>query len=192
MNLGNVPQQAGLPDWVLLSLAVWFFAGACFYLYRLLFAKEVRAVYGYWDIENEIGHGICMLAMVTMLAPMLLPIPFMVWAGLLGAACLWFLARAVFWGRKVSYPTKWWWDWAHVAMLAGMAIMFAGVSFPLLTYVTGAFWLWFAGYYAYETYHDAKTRKLLYIGSDLAHVSMGVMMFVMTVAPGLFMGHMAM
>jgi hypothetical protein len=188
---GNMPMEAGLPQWVLLTLAVWFFAGACFYLYRLLFAKEVRAVYGYWDIENEIGHGVCMLGMVTMLTPMLLPIPFLAWAWLLGAGAVWFFVRAIFWGRKLSY-NKWWWDWAHVAMLGGMALMFAGIMHPLLTLVAGAFWLWFGGYYAYQTYHDAKTGKPLYIGSDLAHMSMGVVMFLMTVAPGLFMGHMVM
>lgn len=184
----NMPMNSGsAPEWVLLALALWFFAASGFYLYRILFAQNVRSVYGYWDIENEIGHGICMLGMVTMLAPTLLPVPALVWAGILGAAALWFVARAVSWGRRLSYPTKWWWDWAHVGMLGGMAMMFAGFGSPLWTWLTGAFWLWFAAYYAYSTYHDAPSGKLLYIGSDLAHLSMGVVMFIMTIFPALLM-----
>lgn len=181
-----------LPDWALTAFSLWFFLGAAFYLYRILFADRVRAVYGYWDIENELGHGICMLAMVTMLSPMLLPLPFTLWAWVLGAGALWFTARALTWGKRVSYPSKWWWDWAHVGMLGGMAIMFAGFSFPYMTWIAGAFWLWFTGYYIYSTIHDLPTGKVLYLGSDLAHMTMGAMMFVMTVWPELFMGHMVM
>lgn len=181
-----------LPDWALTAFSLWFFAGTVFYLYRILFADRVRAVYGYWDIENELGHGICMLAMVTMLAPMLLPVPFALWAWVLGAGAVWFTARALTWGKRVSYPNKWWWDWAHVGMLGGMALMFSGASFPYMVWISGAFWLWFTGYYVYSTIHDLPSRRVLYLGSDLAHMTMGAMMFTMTVWPELFMGHMAM
>lgn len=190
MNITSV-QSDGLPEWALLSLALWFFSGSCLYLYRLLFPKQVSAVYGYWDWQNEVGHGICMLAMVTMTAPMLLPVPFLVWAGALGLAALGFVARALTWGRRLSY-NKSWWDWTHVGMLGGMALMFSGLSFPVLTFITGAFWLWFSLHYVRETWRDSRSGKALYIGSDLSHLSMGIVMFAMTVAPSLFMGHMSM
>ncbi|MFX6023539.1 hypothetical protein ABTF26_21110, partial [Acinetobacter baumannii] len=35
--------------------------------------------------------------------------------------------------------------------------------------------------------HDAPSGKLFYIGSDLAHLSMGVVMFIMTIFPALLM-----
>lgn len=191
MCLSTITTAGMLPEWSLLALAVWFFAGSGFYLYRLLFPAHVQSVYGYWDWQNEVGHGICMLAMVTMLSPMLLPVPFTVWAGVLGLAAVGFVARGLTWGRKLAY-NKAWWDWAHVGMLGGMAIMFAGISHPVVTVVTGAFWLWFSLYYAYETWVDARSGQALYIGSDVSHFSMGVVMLAMTVAPTAFMGHMSM
>ena len=191
MTTANVSDPGALPEWALLTLAVGFLAGACFYLYRLLFPKHVKAVYGYYDVENEAGHGLCMLAMTTMLAPHLLPIPFRVWSVILGAAALWFFVRALTWGKQVP-GARWWGDWAHVGMLAGMGMMFTGANVPFLAVAQGAFWLWFSVYYVFETYRDSRARKPLYLGSDVSHLSMGVMMLAMTVAPGLFMAHMAM
>lgn len=190
MDLINA--SAALPEAVLLPLAVWFFGAACFYLYRGLFPEAVKSVYGYSDLENEVGHGLCALAMVPMLAPMLLPIPNLVWTILLGLGCAYFTARALTWGKRVSYATKWWWDWAHVGMLGGMAVMYAGITFAPLTALLSLFWLWLLGYYLYELSHDLKSRNIFYIGSDLTHATMGGVMFVMSVAPSLFMSHMSM
>lgn len=181
-----------LPEWLLVTAAIWFFACACFYLYRLLFAESVKAAYGYWDKENEIGHGLCMLGMVTMLSPALLAVPNMIWTLVMIAGCCWFLARAVSWGRRVSYKSKWWWDWAHAIMFGGMALMFGNVSSLWFAVPLGCFWLWFACYYLYELVHDSRSGQWLYIGSDLAHMSMGAMMLLMTCAPSLFMNHMGM
>ncbi|MBY0552683.1 MAG: hypothetical protein K2W95_35700, partial [Candidatus Obscuribacterales bacterium] len=74
MNFNSMDHSAhqGAPEWLLYSLAALFLCGACFYLYRIVFSKRVKAHYGYIDIENEIGHGLCMAGMVTMLAPALL------------------------------------------------------------------------------------------------------------------------
>jgi hypothetical protein len=198
MNLDNMNMPmcgmhtSGAPEWLLLALAVWFFAGSGFYLFRTLFADSVKKVYGYFDLENEVGHGLCLLGMVTMLAPTLLPISATIWTFVLAAASLWFTARALTWGKRVPYATKWWWDWAHVVMLSGMAIMFAGVTTFWLTVPLGIFWTWLFGYYSYELVHDVKSRKTFYIGSDLAHASMGLVMLLMTAMPSYFMAHMAM
>lgn len=181
-----------LPEAVLLPLGVWFFAIACFYLYRGLFAEQVKAVYGYSDLENEVGHGLCALAMVPMLAPMLLPIPNPIWTVALGVAAVYFFARALTWGKRVGYATKWWWDWAHVGMLAGMAFMYSGLSIAPLAVLFGVFWMWLTAYYLYELAHDLKSRNVFYIGSDLAHATMGGVMLAMTFAPSLFMAHMSM
>lgn len=171
------------PEWLLYSIAALFFAGACFYLYRLLRASTVKAVYGWYDWENEIGHGICMLAMASALAPPFLQLPAMFWAITLSLSGGWFLVRALTWGRKLPY-NKWWSDWAHVGMCLGMALMFYPLNLGAwFVYLQQAFWLWFAGYYAYETYHDLKKPKALYIGSDLSHLAMGVVMFIMTTCP---------
>jgi thioredoxin 1 len=175
------------PDWLLFGLAALFLAGALFYLYRLLRPSHVRSVYGYFDWENEIGHGLCLLGMVTMLAPSLLPIPAMAWAAILGLGTLWFTARALTWGKRVTYPAKWWWDWAHVAMLGGMALMYTNVTTLWVTLPLGVFWLWLGGYYLYELTHDIRGGKGLYIGSDLAHSLMGFVMLLMTLFPAAFM-----
>jgi hypothetical protein len=100
---------------------------------------------------------------------------------LVGAG-LFFIARAATWGRKLSY-NKWWWDWAHVGMLLGMSLMFLPIQVGSFAYVLEAFWLWFAAYYTYELVHDLMKPKALYVGSDVSHLAMGVVMFIMTVAP---------
>lgn len=168
-------------------LAALFAAGGLFYVYRLLRPSHVQATYGYHDWENEVGHGLCMLGMVTMLSPALLPIPAIVWTWVLGVAAAWFTARALTWGKKVGYATKWWWDWAHVLMLTGMATMYAGFSPIWLNVPFGIFWAWLGGYYLYELAHDLRSRKTLYIGSDIAHSAMGIVMLLMVLFPAAMM-----
>lgn len=171
------------PEWFVFSLAAVFFAGACFYLYRLFAVTAVKKAYGYHDWENEIGHGICMLAMASSLAPAAFKLPTVFWTVSLSAGAVWFTARALTWGRKLPY-NKAWWDWAHVGMLGGMALMFHPLN--LGSWFTGlqiAFWLWFSGLYAYETYHELKAPKAFSLGSNLSHLLMGVVMLVMTLWP---------
>lgn len=164
-------------------LAALFAAGGLFYLYRLLRPSHVQATYGYTDWENEIGHGLCMFAMVTMLSPAFLPIPAAVWTWVLGVGAAVFTARALTWGKRVNYATRWWWDWAHVLMLGGMSIMFAGFSPLWLTIPFGLFWAWLGAYYLYQLVHDARTGKVLYMGSDIAHSAMGFVMLLMLLFP---------
>lgn len=190
MDLINA--TSGLSEAVLLPLGVWFFAASGFYLYRALFPEHVKGAYGYSDLENEIGHGLCALAMVPMLAPMLLPIPTIAWTVMLSAGFVWFTLRALNLGKRVGYATRWWWDWAHVGMLGGMALMYAGVNWAPLSIALAVFWTWLAGYYLYELVHDLKSRNPFFIGSDLVHATMGGVMLLMTVAPSLFMGGMSM
>jgi thioredoxin 1 len=172
------------PAWLIYSLGAVFFAGFCFYLYRLLNPSAVKKVYGYHDWENEVGHGLCMLSMAAMLAPAWLQLPAALWVGLLSAGAGWFLLRALTWGRKLAHNKVWWWDWAHVGMLSGMALMFHPLNLGAwFTWLQLAFWLWFASYYAYETYHELKEPKFLYMQSNVSHLLMGVVMFIMTMWP---------
>lgn len=172
------------PAWLIYTLGALFAAGAFIYLYRLLNAAAVKKVYGYHDWENEVGHGLCMASMAAMLAPVWLQLPAMFWTVTLSAGALWFLARALTWGRRLAHNKVWWWDWAHVGMLGGMALMYYPLA--LGSWFTGlqvVFWLWFSSYYAYETYHELKEPKLLYMQSNLSHLLMGVVMLIMTLWP---------
>jgi hypothetical protein len=180
--------HATAPAWLLYALAVWFAAGAFFYLYRILSPRTIQ-VYGRRDLENEISHALCLAAMVTMIEPWMLPLPFLFWVVVLGVAAVWFMARTVFWGRKKP-GNKWWWDAIHVGMLGFMALMFAGISSFLVDSVASAFWIFFAGYAAYYAYKLRQTGPSygwLEVGSDWAHITMGVVMLIMTIAPTLFM-----
>lgn len=178
------------PEWLLVTLAALFFAGFGFYMYRLFAPAKVKSVYGYADRENEIGHGICMLSMAAMLAPTLIQLSASAWTYILSFGCVWFLLRAVTWGRKLPYNV-WWYDWAHVGMLGGMTLMFhplnLGMWFVILQL---AFWGWFAAYYTKELYHDLKTPNMFSLGSDISHLSMGVAMFIMTAWPMALMPNM--
>ncbi len=182
--------QSTMPDWLLYSMAALFFAGACFYLYRLVRPKVVQAAYGYYDWENEIGHGLCMLAMSAALAPAFMQPPAMFWTVVLSLGGAWFFLRALTWGRKLAH-NKWWYDWGHVGMLFGMALMFANISGRVVVLIAGAFWLWFSLYNTYQTWIDRRSGNVLCIGSNLCHLTMGVVMFAMTTAPSLFMGNTA-
>lgn len=183
MDHMNMPMGAYMaPLWLIYGLSAFFFAGTLFYLYRLVRPSVVRSTYGYYDWQNEIGHGVCMAAMAFSLAPPAVQLPSIFWAVTLFGAGAFFLVRAATWGRKLPY-NKWWWDWAHVGMLLGMSLMFLPVQVGAFAYVLDAFWLWFAAYYTYELVHDLMKPKALYVGSDISHLSMGVVMFIMTVAP---------
>lgn len=176
-----------LPEWLLYTIATIFFAGACFYLYRLLRPNTVKSAYGWTDWENEIGHGLCMLAMASSLAPECLQLPAMFWTVTLSIGGAWFVARALTWGRKLPY-NKSWWDWAHVGMLLGMALMFYPLNLGAwFVYVQEAFWLWFTGYYAWQIVRDLPTFKALYLGSDFFHFLMGAVMLLMMLFPEAFM-----
>ena len=183
-----------LPEWFLFLLAVGFLSGTCFYLYRVLFYNRTKAHYGYFDIENELGHGICVTAMVTMLSPSVLPIAPTVWAWVLGFGSIWFLVRTFTWGRKLEY-TCILWDLIHFAMLGFMSLMFAGVATLLVSVVASAFWIYFIGYaawWAYMVRKEGRNTGFLEFGSDLAHIAMGVVMLLMTWFPVMFMPGMAM
>lgn len=168
-------------------LAALFAASGIFYAYRLLRPSHVRSTYGYWDWQNEVGHGLCMFAMVTMLSPALLPVSSVAWTWILGATAVFFTARALTWGKHVGYATKWWWDWAHVVMLGGMAAMYAGFAPIWLTVPLCAFWAWLFCYYWLELLPDLRSKKTLYIGSDIAHSAMGLVMLLMTLFPAAMM-----
>ena len=169
-------------------LAVWFLGGGVFYLYRLICKKKVTNIYNYWDWENEVAHGICMIAMVTMLTPALLPISAQVWALVLGVAAVWFLARALTWGRRWKWNI-WWYDWSHVGMFLCMAAMFHPLTAAgWFTAVQAIYWAGHACYYAHRLYRDAKLgAKWLSAGADVSHFSMQICMLLMTLRPHWFM-----
>jgi hypothetical protein len=174
---------------VTMMMSAGFLVGGLFYLYRLLFARPEKAVNGAWDIENEIGHALCMFGMVTMLTPSWFPLPSGLWVMVLGLGAAWFMARTVSWGLKRP-GNKWWWDLTHVGMLGFMALMYAEVSFPLVNFAAAVFWIYFfvyAGYYSYDLRRSGYQPNWLEVGSDLAHITMGIAMFVMTVWPDRFM-----
>lgn len=172
-----------------LSLA--FLAGSLFYLYRLFSAKILLRLNGYFDAENEVGHLLCLLAMTTSLAPaqfQIVPAP--VWAAIFAAGTAWFALRARLWGKSKAW-NKEWYDWAHAGMCFGMFWMYMPLSSHwLATALISCFWLWFAGYYVWLTYHDAVTRpNFMSLGQDIAHLAMGAVMFLMTVFPAAFLNH---
>lgn len=189
-GMHNMPMTGGLPEWLLVSLAVMFLGCTVFYLYRLAFSGQVRAAYGYYDRENEVGHMLCVAGMVTMLAPALLPISATAWAVVLGLGAAWFLVRSFTWGLKLAH--NWWgWDLIHVGMLGFMALMYVGIQSVILTWVASVFWVYFIGY---ALVWAVKTRtakggfgSFFEFGSDFAHISMGIVMLGMTVFPDAFM-----
>jgi hypothetical protein len=189
MHHQHVDQMLMAPGWLVTTLGVFFLAATAFYLYRLFFANHVKAAYGYWDWENEVGHGICTAAMASHLL-MFGPFSATTWALILYAGSAWFTVRAATWGRRVSYPTKWWWDWNHAAMFYGMALMFAPWNLGAwFTWLQIAYWGAFAVYYGIETVKDVPTGKPFSLGSNLSHFGMFVVMFVMTAFPSFLMAH---
>lgn len=187
MNHMDQAAQFAVPLWLIYSMATLFFAGACFYLYRLLSPTKLKSAYGYHDRENEIGHGLCMLAMSASLAPASLQLPALLWAVLLSLGGSWFFVRALTWGRQLPY-NKWWYDWAHVGMLLGMALMFYPLSLGAwFVALQVAFWSWFSAYYSWQICKDLPSRKIFYIGSDVSHFAMGAVMLLMTLFPAAMM-----
>ena len=184
------PSTPPLPEAVLLILAGWFLAGTLFYLYRTFFPEVIKANDGYWDLENEIVHGLCLFGMVPMLSPALLPIPSSVCTGTFVLATIWFTTRSLWWGRYVPYHHQWWWDWTHVGMLAGMTAMFAQVTVWWLVFPLALFWAWLTGYCLQALLlEDIPSRKWLDIGATLYHATMGLAMLLMIIFPSSFMGH---
>ena len=175
--------SAIVPEWASGTLAALFVAGAFFYLFRLLRPDVVRRRLGYWDWENEVGHGLCMLAMAAMLAPSFVPIPVLFWLLAFPVGAAWFIVRAFTWGRrlpcnKVSN------DLVHSGMLLGMFLMFQPLTLGAwFTIPQVAFWAWFAGHYIRELRMHGRTPVVLQLGSDACHLMMGAVMAGMIMFP---------
>lgn len=58
----------------LFLLGLLFLGGTLFYVFRLACPGYLRKVNGYFDPENEFWHGMCLLSMVSMTAPNLVPV----------------------------------------------------------------------------------------------------------------------
>lgn len=182
------------PEWLIASIGILFLGFAGFYLYRLFRPTMVKNAIGFFDWEGEAGHFVCMLAMASHLVFWLIPVPAIAWSWILGFGTLYYAARAMTWGKRLSY-NKQWWDWTHSAMFLGMFTMFQPLPLSplLLTVFNGVmllFWAWFSGYYVKDAVLDARAGKSLSFTSDLAHLSMGVAMLVMSLFPAFLMpGH---
>ncbi len=179
------------PEWLTAGLGLLFFFFATFYFLRLARPKMVRDAIGFFDWEGELGHAVCMLAMASSLAVWLVPIPGIVWSWVLGFGTLYYAARALTWGRRLSF-NKQWWDWTHSGMYLGMFTMYQALPIGatanlILSALLTLFWLWFSLLYVRDSFLDLKARKALSFVSDLAHLSMGVTMLVMILVPGLLM-----
>jgi hypothetical protein len=80
-------------------------------------------------------------------------------------------------------------------MLGFMALMYAGVTSPLLTIAGSAFWIYFLAYsliWAYMTRKDGQSTGPLEFGSDAVHIVAGLLMLLMTLSPHMFMPAMVM
>jgi hypothetical protein len=133
----------------------------------------------------------CITSIWRYLKPARLPLPSFVRANSLDKMAVLFLLRTRIWGRKTSRRKgrSWYGDWVHVIMISGMTAWSAGLLSPWLHLPLAFFWAWLFNKYVDEFVHDLPKRKPLSIGSDVAHGSMGLVMFLMTVAPASFMGH---
>jgi flagellar biosynthesis GTPase FlhF len=105
-------------------------------------------------------------------------------------------------GRIAKYPQfKPWWSFAHGGMYLGMAEMYWVHDHVIinqdvttaLSWIAGAFFLWFSGYYAFSLVNDAiRTRGhakwALYLQSNVAHLfAIGLPMLGMIIWPDVFM-----
>jgi predicted membrane channel-forming protein YqfA (hemolysin III family) len=180
--------SAGGASNFLFYLGLFFFAGTLFYLFRLAFRGYLKQVNGYADPENEFWHGVCMMAMTSMLAPNLVSLftpTLFLWT--LPVGVIWYVLRAFTYGKKLPY-NKQWYDLAHAAMLFGMWWMFAApVNNAFLTGLFATYWAWFASYYAARIAGDFKKPHWLSFGQDIAHFVMAVVMVLMTLWPAHFM-----
>jgi thiol-disulfide isomerase/thioredoxin len=176
-------------DWVSVALSLLFLGGSFFYLFRLVSPGYLRKMNGYYDGENEFWHGACLLGMVACLTPTWLPVPAVVWLLLFAVGTVWYLVRALTYGRRLAY-NKQWYDFAHAAMLFGMWWMFAQpIQHWLVNLAFGAYWLWFGSYYVYRLSLDFKKPSWLSFGQDGAHFMMALVMLIMTLWPAAFSGH---
>ncbi|MBX9942340.1 MAG: hypothetical protein K2Y32_23965 [Candidatus Obscuribacterales bacterium] len=172
---------------LIVGLSAWFALGAAFYFFRLFSPAYLRRVNGYFDVENEFWHGACLLGMVACLTPWVLPLPVLFWQVLFAVGTLWYLVRAYTWGKTRPFNKRWY-DLAHAAMLGGMWWMFAmPVEHLFLTVAWAAYWTWFGGYYVYRVYNDFKKPHWLGFGQDIAHLTMAVVMVLMTIWPQTYM-----
>lgn len=170
-------------------LAGFFLLGAFYYCFRLFSPKYLTKVNGYLDRENEVWHGACMVGMVSCLAPGWFGIADLFWQIAFAVGTAWYLVRAFTYGRSLPF-NKQWYDFAHAAMMFGMWWMFAApVSGIVVTVLFTAYWTWFGSYYAWRLYNDFKKPHWLSFGQDIAHFVMAVVMALMMVFPGTFMGH---
>jgi hypothetical protein len=175
------------PDWLTLGLGIAFLVGTLFYAFRLCRQSYLIRVNGYADSENELWHGICLLAMAAMLTPAYVPVPALIWLWVLPVGSFTYLVRSVTYGRRIAY-NKQWYDFAHAAMLFGMWWMFAHpVSAPWISYGFAAYWTWFGGYYLVRIFNDFKKPHWLTFGQDIFHFTMASVMVVMTLWPNYFM-----
>lgn len=198
-SIAHCCHNLGSPSLLAIIMGIVFILGTAYYVLRLFLPKFAKEAVGYWDWENEIGHGICMLSMAACLLPAIVSIPTAFWSIALPIGSAWFILRACFWGKSLSH-NKLWYDWVHAGMLFGMYLMFYPVNDLWINFFQGCFWLWFSAYYIKELKVDfiglrrdqsiSRSKKMrkgaLYLGSDLAHLVMGISMFLMLTCPSVF------
>ena len=178
------------PHWVMTALGLTFSVGVLFYLFRLCRPIYMARVNGYADNENEFWHGICLLAMIPMLTPQYVSVPAAVWVWFLPVGSLWYLRRALTYGRRLPY-NKTWYDFAHAAMFFGMWWMYAHSRIsdsPVFTWLFAGYWGWFGSYYLWRFCNDFRQKSSwLSFAQDVFHLTMAVVMVVMTVWPDYLM-----
>lgn len=170
-----------------IALTCLFLTGTAFYIFRLGNPHLLRKANGYFDWENELWHAVCLLGMAACLAPVLLPIPIVIWSVLFPIGTAWYLVRAFTYGLKLPY-NKQWYDLAHAAMLFGMWWMFVEpAKHFFITLAFAGYWGWFGSYYLKRLIDDYKKPQGLSIGQDLFHFAMAAVMLLMTISPATFM-----
>lgn len=186
------------PQWVITSLFVVFLSLALLRLVRLLLPNISQSIYGFYDWENEVGHGLCNISMAACLTTGMLGLSSGNWAALLAVGTVWYLARALSWNHRNWFLPKLlnWeyklghsqrpWEWAHVGMLGFMIPMYYPLGLGTwFTAVCAVWWVYFSWRNTEAMYHTCKEQdfKLLKLVADFEHALMGAIMFVMTVWP---------
>ena len=190
--------------WTILVLLV--FTATTYAARTFFFRNQVRRLLGFFDFMGEMGHSGCALLMVPMVVPALMGnAQVRAWAAalsLLGG--LFFTGEAVLVQRGVvrKYPQyRSWWSYAHGGMYLGMAHMYWAHDHVIinssitsaLTWVTGAFFVWFCGYYLYALLIELVTtwgtsKWALYLQANVSHLfGIGLPMLGMVLWPHVFM-----